>query len=178
MKAFRSLFTALLLFLAAGLLTPGLVRKTARPPRLIAAAVHAPGFPTAAAPAAPTDQTDQSRRSDSALRPVTGQTALLRLFATTSPSRPYGQWIQVEGYGYCWQPTAAQDPNWQPYTDGYWAYTEAGWTWVSYEDFGWITYHYGRWTQVQDAGWVWVPDYQWAPAWVSWRQSSDANRGS
>ncbi len=85
--------------------------------------------------------------------------------------QPYGQWIQVEGYGYCWQPNAGQDPNWQPYTDGYWAYTDAGWTWVSYEDFGWITYHYGRWTRVEDAGWVWVPDYQWAPAWVSWRQS-------
>ena len=85
-----------------------------------------------------------------------------------------GQWLQVDGLGngYVWQPTQAQDPNWQPYTDGYWAFTDAGWTWVSYEDFGWITYHYGRWTQLDDVGWVWVPDYEWAPAWVSWRQSN------
>ncbi|HWB59347.1 MAG TPA: DUF6600 domain-containing protein, partial [Chthoniobacteraceae bacterium] len=87
-----------------------------------------------------------------------------------------GQWLQIDPYGYVFQPNAAaSDPNWQPYTDGYWAYTDAGWTWVSYEDFGWITYHYGRWAQVQDVGWVWVPDYQWGPAWVSWRVTRDLN---
>ena len=86
----------------------------------------------------------------------------------------YGQWVQVEGYGYCWQPDIAlKDPNWQPYTDGYWVYTDAGWTWVSYEDFGWIVYHYGRWAQVDGLGWIWVPDYQWAGAWVSWRTTRD-----
>ena len=37
--------------------------------------------------------------------------------------------------------------DWAPYTDGYWAYTDGGWTWVSYEEFGGIVYHYGRWTQ-------------------------------
>lgn len=83
---------------------------------------------------------------------------------------PYGDWVQVEGYGYCWQPYGV-DENWQPYTDGYWAYTDGGWTWVSYEDFGWATYHYGRWTRVDELGWVWVPGYEWAPAWVSWRKS-------
>ena len=60
-----------------------------------------------------------------------------------------------------------------PYSDGYWAYTDAGWTWVSYEDWGGITYHYGRWVHVRDEGWVWVPEYQWGPAWVSWRSSDD-----
>ncbi len=58
-----------------------------------------------------------------------------------------------------------------PYTDGSWAYTDAGWTWISEEPFGAITYHYGRWTRLQDTGWVWVPDTEWAPAWVSWRRS-------
>jgi len=85
---------------------------------------------------------------------------------------PYGQWVDIEGYGTCWQP-ANVDRDWSPYADGYWAYTDAGWTWVSYEDFGGIVYHYGRWVRVEEAGWCWVPDYQWAPAWVSWRYSDD-----
>jgi hypothetical protein len=46
-----------------------------------------------------------------------------------------------------------------PYSDGYWAYTDAGWTWVSSETGG-IVYHYGRWA-VEDEGWCWTPDYEW-----------------
>src|SRR5437773_3756344 len=85
-----------------------------------------------------------------------------------------GNWIEVADYGYCFQPNVVvNDPNWRPYADGYWAYTDAGWTWVSYEDFGWATYHYGRWTRLVDFGWVWVPGYEWAPAWVSWRTGGD-----
>jgi|SRR5579884_209590 hypothetical protein len=87
-----------------------------------------------------------------------------------------GNWIEVEGYGYGWQPdTALSDPNWRPYTDGYWAYTDYGWTWISYEDFGWATYHYGRWADLADYGWVWFPgsDLEWGPAWVSWRFGDD-----
>ena len=55
------------------------------------------------------------------------------------------------------------------YADGYWAYTDVGWTWISYEDFGWATYHYGRWASLADYGWVWFPgsDLEWGPAWVS-----------
>jgi hypothetical protein len=85
-----------------------------------------------------------------------------------------GSWIEVGDYGYCFQPNVAVDnSNWRPYSDGYWAYTDDGWTWVSYEDFGWATYHYGRWSQLADYGWVWVPGYDWAPAWVSWRTGGD-----
>jgi hypothetical protein len=81
-----------------------------------------------------------------------------------------GNWIEVGDYGYCWQPdVAASDRSWRPYADGYWAYTDLGWTWVSYEDWGWATYHYGRWLKLADQGWVWVPGYRWGPAWVSWR---------
>src|SRR5438270_2235432 len=80
-----------------------------------------------------------------------------------------GSWIEVGNYGYCWQPdVAVSDPSWRPYADGYWAYTDEGWTWVSYEDFGWATYHYGRWVKLADYGWVWRPGYEWGPAWVSW----------
>src|SRR5213592_1982639 len=87
-----------------------------------------------------------------------------------------GNWIDVEGYGYGWQPDlAVSDPNWRPYSDGYWAYTDYGWTWISYEDFGWATYHYGRWANLVDYGWVWFPgeDLDWGPAWVSWRTGGD-----
>jgi hypothetical protein len=85
---------------------------------------------------------------------------------------PYGEWVSVPDYGYVWHPTNV-DENWAPYTDGYWAYTDAGWTWVSYEDYGGIVYHYGRWTRIPGEGWVWVPGETWAPAWVSWRTNSD-----
>jgi hypothetical protein len=85
-----------------------------------------------------------------------------------------GQWVEVADYGYCWQPNVAvSDRSWRPYSDGYWAYTDVGWTWVSYEDFGWATYHYGRWSRLSDYGWVWVPGYEWGPAWVSWRTGGD-----
>ena len=63
---------------------------------------------------------------------------------------PYGAWRESADYGYVWQPRAAQSRNWRPYTDGRWAYTDAGWTWVSDEPFGWATYHYGRWTRLNE----------------------------
>ena len=85
---------------------------------------------------------------------------------------PYGDWNETDQYGLVWQPSGV-DRDWSPYTDGYWSYTDAGWTWVSYEDFGGITYHYGRWVQLDAAGWCWVPGYDWGPAWVSWRRSDD-----
>ena len=84
-----------------------------------------------------------------------------------------GNWYEVADYGYVWQPDAATNQDWRPYTDGYWAYTDVGWTWVSYEDFGWATYHYGRWIRLEDYGWCWVPGYEWGPAWVSWRTGGD-----
>lgn len=84
-----------------------------------------------------------------------------------------GSWYEVADYGYVWQPDVASNPDWRPYTDGYWAYTDVGWTWVSYEDFGWATYHYGRWVRLADRGWGWVPGYEWGPAWVSWRTGGD-----
>src|SRR5437879_7695342 len=87
-----------------------------------------------------------------------------------------GNWIEVEGYGYGWQPdVAVNDSNWRPYADGYWGYTDDGWTWISYEDFGWATYHYGRWANLADYGWLWFPgtDLDWGPAWVSWRTGGD-----
>ena len=86
---------------------------------------------------------------------------------------PYGEWIELDRYGFCWLPRAAADPRWRPYTAGYWAWTEYGWTWASSEPFGWATYHYGRWTRIKRLGWVWVPGSEWAPAWVAWRRNDN-----
>jgi hypothetical protein len=84
---------------------------------------------------------------------------------------PYGDWIYADDYGYCFRPAlTVEDPEWRPYSDGQWVYTDAGWTWVSNEDFGWACYHYGRWVRV-NYEWVWVPGIEWGPAWVSWRRS-------
>jgi hypothetical protein len=83
---------------------------------------------------------------------------------------PYGDWIQTDEYGYVYHPREAENVRWRPYTQGHWVYTDAGWTWISDEPFGWATYHYGRWTRIRGAGWVWVPGNEWAPAWVSWRK--------
>jgi hypothetical protein len=85
----------------------------------------------------------------------------------------YGDWRETSDYGYVWQPREAQSRSWRPYNDGRWAYTDAGWTWVSEEPFGWATYHYGRWTRLRNVGWVWVPGDEWAPAWVSWRKGDE-----
>ncbi|MCX6836213.1 MAG: hypothetical protein NTX35_00175 [Verrucomicrobia bacterium] len=85
---------------------------------------------------------------------------------------PYGRWMDVSGYGYCWRPTLTM-ARWKPYVDGCWVWSSMGWTWQSNEPFGWATYHYGRWVNLSRHGWVWVPGSEWAPAWVSWRQSRD-----
>ena len=68
----------------------------------------------------------------------------------------YGDWRNVDGYGYAWAPRV--DSGWMPYQSGYW-YTDHpyGPTWVSNEPWGYAPYHYGRWAFVGDR-WYWVPD--------------------
>ena len=85
---------------------------------------------------------------------------------------PYGSWINNNTYGYVWVPNNRQ--NFFPYSsNGYWLYTDLGWTWYSDYPWGWATFHYGRWFFDSFYGWVWVPGYEWAPAWVTWRQTND-----
>lgn len=81
---------------------------------------------------------------------------------------PYGDWVRTRDYGWAWFPRDVH-PYWRPYSDGRWVVTEYGWTWVSYEPFGWATYHYGRWAWDPRFGWLWVPGTIWGPAWVSWQ---------
>ena len=59
------------------------------------------------------------------------------------------------------------------YSNGHWAYTNYGWTWVSTYNWGWAPFHYGRWMNDAAYGWMWIPGYEWAPAWVSWRRNEE-----
>ncbi len=88
---------------------------------------------------------------------------------------PYGNWVNLDGYGRCWQPgVATYHPEWQPYADhGHWVYTNLGWYWVSDYSWGWVPFHYGRWLHDARLGWCWCPDSVWGPAWVVWRTSDD-----
>jgi hypothetical protein len=87
---------------------------------------------------------------------------------------PYGQWVEVPGYGTCWYPARVieANPDWRPYYDmGHWTYTENGWFWASDYNWGDIPFHYGRWIATPQYRWLWVPDYTWGPAWVAWRHA-------
>ena len=94
------------------------------------------------------------------------------LYETLSP---YGTWVEMDGYGRCWQPTViAYQTDWQPYSDrGRWIFTDSGWYWASDYSWGNIAFHYGRWFRDSHRGWCWSPDTVWAPAWVSWRNNND-----
>ncbi len=86
---------------------------------------------------------------------------------------PYGTWVNVAGYGPCWQPTVViANPGWRPYCDGgRWLYSDCGWYWLSGYSWGWAPFHYGRWFQHHRMGWCWAPDRVWGPSWVTWRHS-------
>ena len=86
---------------------------------------------------------------------------------------PYGTWVEVPDYGWCWQPTVAViDVGWRPYCNsGRWLWTDCGWYWQSDYSWGWAPFHYGRWCRSPRHGWVWAPDTTWGPAWVTWRYS-------
>jgi len=86
---------------------------------------------------------------------------------------PYGNWVNVGGYGACWQPTVVVvNSGWAPYYNcGRWIWTDCGWYWCSYYSWGWAPFHYGRWFCHSRLGWCWAPDRVWGPSWVSWRYS-------
>jgi hypothetical protein len=68
----------------------------------------------------------------------------------------YGNWQDVNGYGYAWSPRV--DSDWAPYQQGYWMTDYPyGPTWVSSEPWGYAPYHYGRWANVGNQ-WYWIPD--------------------
>ena len=85
---------------------------------------------------------------------------------------PYGEWLQLDDGVYAWRPQNV-GADWKPYTIGRWTYTTDGWYWDSFEQFGWATFHYGRWNYDDNYGWIWFPDYEWAPSWCEWRYDND-----
>ena len=103
-----------------------------------------------------------------ALAPVTQPVDDGYWYSTLSP---YGSWVFLTGYGWCWQPTCSVvDPLWQPYCQGgRWLWSESGWYWNSSYSWGWAPFHYGRWHRNPRCGWVWLPGSVWGPAWVTWR---------
>lgn len=111
---------------------------------------------------------------------VVQQPVIIEQPATTysyfySSLSPYGSWLYVADYGWCWQPTVAvHHSTWRPYLDGgRWIYTSAGWYWQSDYSWGWAPFHYGRWFCPPGRGWVWMPDYTWGPSWVTWRRGRE-----
>lgn len=82
---------------------------------------------------------------------------------------PYGTWIQDPQYGYVWRPDVDQADFRPYYTNGRWAMTDYGNTWVSNYQWGWAPFHYGRWVADAYNRWLWIPDTTWGPAWVDWR---------
>ncbi len=87
---------------------------------------------------------------------------------------PYGDWVYTSDFGYVWRPYFESPDAFRPYSsDGHWVNTDFGWTWVSDYDWGWATFHYGRWSFDNYLGWMWVPGYEWAPAWVTWGNYGD-----
>ncbi len=84
---------------------------------------------------------------------------------------PYGTWMEIDGL-IVWHPIIL-NREWEPYRDGRWIWTSDGWYWDSYEPFGYIVFHYGRWYYDDYYGWLWVPDNEWAPAWVDWRYDNN-----
>ena len=96
----------------------------------------------------------------------TGNVSLQTFYDELSP---YGTWIQDPQYGYVWRPDVNQEEFRPYYTNGRWAMTEYGNTWVSNYDWGWAPFHYGRWVINSYRQWIWLPDTNWGPAWVDWR---------
>lgn len=89
------------------------------------------------------------------------------------PLATSGDWVDVAPYGRVWVPREdVVGTDFVPYsTGGQWVATDQGWVFQSQweNEFGWATYHYGRWAWAEDLGWYWVPDVEWGPAWVDWR---------
>ncbi len=139
------------------------------PPSVVEATYSMPAAETPA----PEDTTPPA--PDYAEQPVAPPPAEVTDATFSDALSPFGSWVDVEGYGRCWQPTvAAVNLDWQPYSDrGHWVYTDCGWYWLSDYSWGWAPFHYGRWFRHARAGWCWAPDDVLGPSWGSWRNSND-----
>lgn len=79
----------------------------------------------------------------------------------------YGAWVYVDATSsWAWQPSVG--PDWRPFSAGRWHWTPTGWSWISFEPWGWLPSHYGSWFIAPGFGWVWSWGPVWSPAWVTW----------
>ena len=143
--------------------------------------IWANAAPAEPAPAAPAPTIDETATAPSYVEPPVAApvepqpTTVVNNNYFYDTLSPYGTWIDIDGYGRCWQPTVVVvNRSWQPYCDrGRWVYSDCGWYWLSDYSWGATTFHYGRWFNHSRWGWCWWPDTIWAPSWVTWRYSSD-----
>ena len=82
----------------------------------------------------------------------------------------YGKWGMHDKFGEIWIPTVTP-ASWHPYPACQWVYTKKGWYFDDNTPWGSIVHHYGRWENDEQVGWFWIPDADWSPGWVAWRQS-------
>jgi hypothetical protein len=68
----------------------------------------------------------------------------------------YGQYTDDPEYGSVWQPNGV-GADWDPFSNGYYADSGIGPTWVSSYPWGWMPYRYGRWVFINARGWFWQP---------------------
>jgi hypothetical protein len=69
-----------------------------------------------------------------------------------------GSWYDVQGQGQVWQPTVAQDADFDPYGYGSWvAYPGVGYVWASGYVWGWTPFRCGHWSYWNSFGWGWSP---------------------
>jgi len=73
----------------------------------------------------------------------------------------YGSFMNVAGYGNCWQPYFA-GAGWNPFMNGSWVWYPSGYTWVSAYPWGFMPYYYGSWNYIGGgSGWCWSPGSNW-----------------
>ena len=140
----------------------------ANPPTAVTPTYVAPG-PVPGVQPAQTVQTVQTVVT----QPIVVQPSPVTVTYFQEALSPHGVWVEVPGYGRCWQPNyTVLGSGWRPYVDGgRWIWSDSGWYWLSDYSWGWATFHYGRWCSPSGFGWVWVPDTVWGPSWVCWRRT-------
>lgn len=107
--------------------------------------------------------------------------AAFALFA--APLAEHGTWTEDPVLGIVWRPAQEEvGDGFIPYaTHGRWAHRRVSardpeegarvvdeLVWVSDLPWGWITFHYGRWS-LSPRGWAWIPGRRYSGAWVDWR---------
>lgn len=107
-------------------------------------------------------------RDDLLSRPVSSDYLPAELDEYEDELADNGRWVYERPYGHVWVPSVVHH-EWRPYYYGRWCwYPAMGWTWVSYDPWGWCVTHYGRWHWRWGLGWYWIPTRVWGPAWVHW----------